>query len=166
MIRKPVKALHLLGLALFLGSIPAHILLGRLASAEADLAHMALLLHAKHVSVLALTLPGLALIVVTGLGLVVTERSLVQARWLWAKLGLAAFVMLNGALILTPTSAEIAAVAAEAAATGVVPPTLAALQARESLFGALNLMMTLSIIALAVLRPGRRGRRNVSLASS
>lgn len=166
MIRKLVKALHLVGLALFLGSIPAHILLGRMAAAEGDLAHMALLLHAKHVSVLALTLPGLALIVATGLGLVATERGLVQARWLWAKLALAALVMLNGALILTPTGAEIAALAAEAAATGVVPPTLAALQARESLFGAINLTMIFGIIGLAVLRPGWRGRQNVSLAAS
>jgi hypothetical protein len=166
MIRKLVKALHLVGLALFLGSIPAHILLGRLATAEGDLAHTALLLHAKHVSVLALTLPGLALIVVTGLGLVVSARSLMQARWLWAKLALAILVMLNGALILTPTGAAIAALATEAAATGIVPPTLAALQARESLFGAINLTMTFGIIALAVLRPGWRGRRNMSLAAS
>lgn len=150
---KPLKILHLLGLALFLGSIPGHIVLGEIAGSGAGLAGFSSLLQAKHVMVLALTLPGLLLMLLTGAGLLLTSRGLWRTRWMRVKLGLVVLVALNALLVLTPLGAQIAALAGEAAASGVVPPALAGLALRESLFGALNLVMILTIVALAVTKP-------------
>jgi hypothetical protein len=76
---KALKTLHRLGLAVFLGSIPGHILLGRLAAATTDLDHAALLLHAKHLSTLALTLPGMAVAVASGALLLARRPELLRS---------------------------------------------------------------------------------------
>ena len=149
-----LKLLHLLGLALFLGSIPGHVLLGRLAAGATSPGEAALLLGTKHISTLVLTLPGLALAVASGALLLAARRELLGRRWMQVKLGLVALVAANGLAMLTPTGAALARLA-EGAAGGVLPPEAAALAAREGLFGAANLVMVLAILALAVARPGR-----------
>jgi hypothetical protein len=73
-----------------------------------------------------------------------------------AKLGLVVLVAGNGAFLLAPLGAEIARVGEAAAAGGAAPGELAALAAREGALGAANLLMVLTTIALAVLRPRRR----------
>ena len=45
-----LKIAHFLGLSVFLGSIPGHILLGRLADPAAGLQGFALLMHAKYIT--------------------------------------------------------------------------------------------------------------------
>jgi hypothetical protein len=59
--RKTLVFLHLLGFAIFLGSIPGHIVLGQLAGSADSLSGLPILQQAKHASILALTLPGLML---------------------------------------------------------------------------------------------------------
>jgi hypothetical protein len=151
--RKALMFLHLLGFAVFLGSIPGHIVLGQLADSASSLDGLAILQAAKHTSILALTLPGLMLITASGLGLLLTRRELLRARWMRLKLGLALLVVLNAVLVLSPIGAQVAGLASEAAASGGIPPALSRLEARESLFGAANILMSFAIAALAVARP-------------
>jgi hypothetical protein len=160
--RKALKFLHLLGFAVFLGSIPGHIVLGRLAGSASSLDGFAILQQAKHTSILALTLPGLTLIAASGLGLLLTRRELLRDRWMRLKLGLALLVVLNGVLVLSPIGAEIARLASEAAASGVIPPALSPLEARESSLGAANVLISLAIVALAVARPRLRASGEAS----
>jgi hypothetical protein len=152
-----LKLLHLLALVLFLGSIPGHVLLGRLATGATAPGEAALLLGAKHLSALALTLPGLALTVASGALLLAIRRELLGRAWMRMKLGLVALVAANGVLLLTPTGESLARLA-EAAAGGALPAEAGALAAREGMLGAANLAMVLAILALAVARPGA-GRR-------
>lgn len=154
---KILKSAHLVGLALFLGSIPGHIVLGRLADPAADLQGFALLMQAKYVSVLALTLPGLALVLLSGSALML-RRGMTpdKLRWMAAKLALVALISLNGALVLTPLAREIAAAAQAAVAAASLPAGFADLTRRESAFGALNLAMVFAVIALAVFKPSLR----------
>lgn len=144
------------GLALFLGSIPGHILLGRLAD-PADLEGFALLMHAKYLSVVALTLPGLFLTLLTGIALML-RRGMTpnKVRWMAAKLALVVLIVLNGALILRPVAAEMALSARGAVKAGNLPPGFAELERREGMFGAANLAMILAVIGLAVSKPRRR----------
>ena len=153
---KALKTLHLLGLAVFLGSIPGHILLGQMAAGAGDLDKAALLLAAKHTSTLALTLPGLALSVVTGALPLARRRELLRSGWMRAKLGLVTLLVANGVLLLSPVGAEMAHLGEAAAASGALPPQLASLAAREGMLGAANLLMILAIVSLAVARPRRR----------
>lgn len=157
---KTLKVAHLVGLALFLGSIPGHILLGRLAD-PADLHGFALLMQAKYTSVLALTLPALLLTLVTGTALMLRRgMTPTRVRWMAVKLVLVAFIVLNGALVLRPSGAQIALSAQAAQQTGVLPAELAALERREGAFGAANLAMIVAVIGLAVFRPRSRGDRH------
>jgi uncharacterized membrane protein len=149
-----LKVAHIIGLAVFLGSIPGHIVLGALGDPAADPAGFALLMHAKHVNVVALTIPALVFTALTGAALAWRRRlSPASHRWLGAKIALVALIGANGALVLRPLSAEIARVAAEATAGGAVPAAIASLAARESAFGAANLAMVIAVIALSVARP-------------
>jgi len=155
---KTLKAAHFVGLALFLGSIPGHILLGRLAD-PADLPGFALLMHAKYASVLALTLPALILTLLTGIALML-RRGMTpnRIRWMAVKLVLVAMIVLNGALVLRPVGAEMAHSARAAVKTGTLSPAFASLERREGAFGAANLVMILAVIGLAVFKP--RWRRH------
>ncbi len=154
---KTLKVAHFVGLALFLGSIPGHILLGRLAD-PADLPGFALLMHAKYVSVLALTLSALFLTLLSGIALML-RRGMTpnRIRRMAVKLVLVALIMLNGTLVLRPVAAEMAHSARAAAKTGILSPEFAALQRREGAFGAANLAMILAVIGLAVFKPRWRG---------
>lgn len=154
---KTLKVAHFVGLALFLGSIPGHILLGRLAD-PADLPAFALMMHAKYVSVLALTLPGLFLTLLAGIALML-RRGMTpnRVRWMAVKLVLVALIAPNGALVLRPVAAEMAQSAHAAVKTGTLPTEFTALERREGAFGAANLAMILAVIGLAVFKPRWRG---------
>jgi uncharacterized membrane protein len=149
-----LKVAHIIGLAVFLGSIPGHIVLGALGDPVADPTGFALLMHAKHVNVVVLTIPALVFTALTGAALAWRRRlSPAAHRWLGVKVVLVGLIGVNGALVLRPLSAEIARMAAEAAAGGIVPAAIASLAARESAFGAANLAMVVAVIALSVARP-------------
>jgi len=154
---KILKIAHFFGLAVFLGSIPGHIVLGRLVDPAADLQGFALLMYAKYMNVLALTLPGLALMLLTGVALML-RRGMTPNKlgWMAAKLTLVALIALNGALVLTPLARDIATSAQAAVATGSLPAGFADLARKEGLFGAANLAMILVVIGLAVAKPSFR----------
>lgn len=153
---KVLKIFHLIGLAVFLGSIPGHILLGRMVEAITDPGQVAQLLQAKHLATAALTIPGLAVAVVSGAALLARRRELLRSGWMRAKLGLVAVVVVNSLFFLLPLASEIAATGNDALSGAVVASRLAALDSREDILGAVNLLMILAIIAVSVTRPRRR----------
>lgn len=154
--RSPLLIIHLIGLAAFLGSVFGHIVLGRLADPAADAAAYALLQDAKHATTMLITGPGLVITGITGLVLLLTRRSLFASTWLKIKLALVAAIGGNAMLVLIPLGVEIA----EKAAAGAPPDALTALAGRESLFGAANLLMVLTVITLSVVRPWQATRSN------
>lgn len=141
-----LKVVHILGLAVFVGSILGHIALAQMA-APGEAAY-GWAQTAKHDSTLRLTLPGMAVAGLSGLLLTIRRRAILR-RWLQVKVGLFALVALNGALILSPLGAELAAQAGQ----GAPAETLLALSGREALFGAVNLSLIVLIVVLAVARP-------------
>ncbi len=163
---KVLKVFHLLGLAAFVGSIFGHILLGGLGDPTADLIGFAALAEARYMNVLLLTLPGLALLLFTGIALAwrygLTPKS---RRWLGAKLLLVGLIALNGVLVLTPLGRDMAALAQDAVATGSLPAAYFELQQIESLFGAANLAMILVVVALATAKPRLVRKNGVEIRS-
>ena len=151
---KILKITHFLGLAVFLGSIPGHIVLGRLVDPAADLKGFTLLMHAKYMTILALTLPGVALMLLTGIAMMLRRGTTPNKfRWMAVKLALVALIALNGAFVLTPLARDIAAAAQAAVTTGSLPAGFADLARKEGAFGAANLAMILAVIGLAVVKP-------------
>ncbi len=159
---KALRIIHFLGLAAFLGSVFGHILLGRLVDPVAEPSVFVDLMWAKHASTAWLTVPGLVVTMLSGLGLVATRPALLRHRWLPLKIGLAFMVAANGSLLLEPLGQGITEAAQQVAALhgtadGEVALTrLAVLTQRESLLGAANLLLVLVILTLGVVRPRLR----------
>ncbi|HYD32836.1 MAG TPA: DUF2269 family protein [Azospirillaceae bacterium] len=155
--RAMLRLLHLIGLAAFLGSILVHILLGEVVDPAHDLAGYALAMKIKYLATLILTLPGLALMILTGTVMAWRQRlTLLTAKWLGAKLVLVILIALNGAAVLTPLGAETARLAAEGVLSGALPATFTEVKQKEDIAGALNLLMIVAVSTLALVRPGTR----------
>lgn len=151
--RTVLRLAHLGAVAVFLGSIPAHLVLGAVADPAAGWARFATLHEAKHLLTAGLTLAALAATALSGGLLLLARPELRRRRWLRAKLLLVMLVALNGGLVLTPAAAEMAGLAAAAAERGVLAPRFAELEARERLAGPINLVALGLILVLAVTRP-------------
>lgn len=166
-----LRIMHLLAVCLFIGSIPAHILLGQAAQsvlrAWSD-PQQALLFATYHQAKLLLT-QGLTLsaLIATGVSGLALGLALAVGRgrssaaagffrqpsWLWVKLGMVALVGLNGALFLTPWATEMTALATQAMESGqALPSRFQALQQWESLAGGINILLLTGILTLSVIK--------------
>ncbi len=163
---KFLKIIHLLGLVAFVGSIFSHILLSNLGDPEADLAGFAVLAQAKYMNVLLLTMSGLILMLLTGIALML-RRGMTpkRARWMGVKLMLVMLIALNGTLVLTPLSRDMATLAQDAGTTGRLPTAFYDLQRKEDVLGTANLAMILAVISLAVAKPALRRKNGIKTRS-
>ncbi len=158
-----LKTCHLLGLTLFLGSILGHIVAGVAAGAPGG----ASFLYAREHIALAtrfLTLPGLALSIVSGIALVVLSRpSPLRQPWLAAKIALTVAVVANSALFLAPAGARVlaGAVALSRGDSGAMADVVAALRV-EQYAGAANVLLILLIVVLGVFKPRLQSRRQAA----
>jgi hypothetical protein len=154
------KTCHLIGLTLFLGSILGHIVAGAAGGAPGA----AGFLYAREHIALAtqfLTLPGLALAVVSGVVLAAISRlSPLRQRWLAAKIGLTLAILVNSALFVAPAGARAlaGAVALSKGESGAMADILAALRV-EQIAGAVNIFLILAIVLLGVFKPLLQWRR-------
>ncbi len=150
-----LKLLHLLGLALFLGSIVCHVVASTLGGtpgggAEFIAARRQILLASQWV-----TMPGLGLAVVTGLIMVVRTRR--RPRWMLVHGALAWLVVTLALIVVIPTvSAVLDGALAIARGSGDVAAVAAGYQL-ESAVGVANILLALAIMTLAIWRP-RLGR--------
>lgn len=158
-----LKICHLLGLTLFLGSILGHIVASVAAGAPGGESflyareHIALATHF-------LTLPGLALSVLSGIALVALSRlSPLRHRWLAAKIGLTLVVMVNSMLFLIPAGARAlaGAVAISRGDADAMAQIVAALRV-EQYAGAANILLILLIVVLGVFKPRLQSRRQAA----
>lgn len=159
LMRKLPVLLHLIGLGMFLGSVACHILISVLARSalEADDLASGVALRAQMIQVtLAITMPGLALMWLSGLWRLRNAPGLLRSGYLRAKLVLVGLATLNGLLVLTPLSYRLSELAREALDRDSLAPSYSELAMGEDVAGALNLLFLLSACALAVYRPGRR----------
>lgn len=147
-----VRALHIIGVVLFFGSILGH--------AIADLAEgvhgntQAYLVARQIVDVATwyLTLPGLVLLTLTGIGLVVMRQR--PLRHLRLHLFIATLILANAIFILLPTGQVILGVANNLAAGTGNSGKLSILQGREAMFGAINILLCLAATFIGVIKPG------------
>ncbi|MCB2101990.1 MAG: hypothetical protein KDE22_14025 [Rhodobacterales bacterium] len=148
-----LKGLQLIALCVFVGSIPAHIVIGALAEGAADAEAFALHHQVKHVLTQGLTGAGLAATGISGVLLLLARRDLLRRRWMQVKLAAMALIAANGGLVLMPLAGRMADLAARAAADGALDPAFAGLAHQESLAGAANLGLILLALGLAVAKP-------------
>ena len=151
---KIAKALHFVGLAMFLGSILGHITIGFVPGAKDHAQAMLFGRQAIEFATWSLTVPGLALLVATGLFMTVHGGlGFGRRRWLTVHQIIGALILLNAALILVPIGGDLLDVASEIIQGRGSMEAFASLTGRERLFGAANLLLALVTIFIAVLKP-------------
>ena len=138
---KIAKALHFLGLAMFLGSILGHICVGFVPGAKDRAEAMLFGRQTIEIATWSLTIPGLALL-----------AAMHQT--------IGALILLNAAFVLVPVGSDLRHLASEIVQGSGSIVAFAALIGRETMFGAANLVLTFVTVFLAVLKPGLGQSRN------
>jgi hypothetical protein len=158
---KIAKALHFIGSAMFLGSILGHISIGFVPGAKDQAQAMLFGRHAIEIATWSLTVPGLALLAATGLFMTLYGRlGFGRRRWLTVHQIIGALILLNAALILVPVGGDLLDAASRIIQGSGSLEAFEALAGRERMFGALNLVLALATIFLAVLKPVLGQSRN------
>lgn len=151
---KLAKALHVLGAVMFFGSILGHVTAGMIPGVQ-DVPRTALVgRQAIEAATTVLTLPGLALLLLTGAVMIAARRPPgLGPRWLVLHVALGVMIALNAALVLYPLGQELLAVAAQVAAGTHPIERLHALGTREAALGAVNVLLCLAALLIAVIKP-------------
>ena len=159
MIYKLLKAVHLVALTLFLGSVFGHIVQGMVPGGDAVPATILFVRQSIDVATRNLTMPGLALLLATGIAMSLLRKGGFGAhRWLTAHQVLGVIVVVIGMAVLVPTGRELLG-----SAQGLVDGALsladhATLARRESIFGAVNVLLALLALTLVIAKPTLRRR--------
>lgn len=158
-----LKTLHLIGLALFFGSIAGHVVAAVHAGSPGD----PTFLFAREEIVTAtrsLTLPGLALTLVSGVGMILATRlALLRQRWLIIHgiIGVAIAVIAAG--VIAPAGRHALALTLDLATDGTEAAAYRLGEALhiESVAGGINILLTIAVILIAIFKPrlNRRGER-------
>lgn len=152
-ILKTAKALHIVGASMFLGSILTHITVGAIPGMYKTAGATVLGRSAIELATEFVTLPGLALLLLTGVFMTVRGRfGLGKIRWLTVHQSLGVLVILSAVFVLYPVGGELLE-AAQAWAQSGVAGEFAGLKTREAAFGAVNIVLALAAIFLAVIKP-------------
>ena len=146
-----LKLTHLLGLALFLGSLPGHIIIGHFGP-DSGIPPVGVVFARHLIQALCLgaTLPGLALLLISGLLFWRRERQVQPVSgWLFAHIGLGLAAVVNGAFILTPAVFALTAAAHQLVDGGDLAAWRHA-KMTEDIAGTVNLLFALTCLVLGV----------------
>ena len=158
---KAIKAFHVVGVVLFLGSILGHAIVGLAESVHDNPQNQLVGRQIIDVATWYLTVPGLVLLAVTGIAMIALRGlSILKVRWTLVHVILATLILFNAAFLLLPVGQSILEIVNSLAAGKDVPTdALSALEGREALFGAVNIILGFIAVFIGVIRP-RLGRQN------
>lgn len=147
--RKTLKFVHLIGLVLFLGSIFTFIVVSSV-PAKGDLASLVVARRVISAGTNALTLPGLGLLIASGIGLTWGQLRLRDHRWLQVMVLAAGLVVMNGFLFVLPAVRSASALVEESQSLGPLTQAYARAYILESSAGSVNVVLGLVAVAAGV----------------
>jgi hypothetical protein len=155
-----LRLLHLLGLVLFLGSIFSHIVIGQAPQALQDPAALIFARKAIGAATHVLTIPGLALSVVTGIGMFGFRRNaLLGARWFKIHATIAALIVIITGAIMLPVVEKLLHLANLVVSGAISIESFQNAALREHIFGAFNILLAFAAAYFGVFRPGLERRK-------
>lgn len=158
---KSVKALHLIGVVMFFGSILGHITAGLVPGAQDDPQTALIARQTIGAATAYLTAPGLVLLLVTGIVMIAKGRlPILKLRWLMLHAVFGLLIALNAAVVLYPVGQELLDLAAQVAAGAQPMDRLHALEGREAAFGAANALLCVAALVIATIKPGLGKRQS------
>jgi predicted secreted protein len=148
------KALHFVGLAMFLGSILGHVSLGFVPGAGDPAQAMVFWRQGIEIATDSLTVPGLALLVVTGLFMAARGGSrFASQRWLIVHLTIGGLILLITVFVMLPLGIQSLDQAIKISRGTGSMASFSALIARERGFGAINIVLAVLSIFIVALKP-------------
>jgi hypothetical protein len=154
---KLFKVIHIVGLAMFLGSIFAHIAAGFVPGAADNPPAMLAARQAIALATRYVTVPGLIAAIVSGALMVAwANAGFLKHRWLVLHIAAAAIIAAITATVMVPVGLELAGAAKAVGAGTLTPEAFAGVAVREHVFGAVNILLTLAAIGLGTAKPRLR----------
>jgi Predicted integral membrane protein (DUF2269) len=148
------KALHLIGATMFFGSILSHITVGLVPGAQDDPQTAFIVREGIDAATIYLTIPGLILLVAAGVFMIVKGKlPVLKIRWLMLHAVFGLLIAFNGAVLLYPIGQNMLGIAGQVVSGAVSLDALHAPGGREAAFGAVNIVLCLAAIMLAVIKP-------------
>ena len=154
------KVIHVLGVAMFLGSIFAHIATGQVPGAADNPPAMLFARQAIELATRYVTLPGLVIAILSGASMVASGYpGSFKQRWLVPHVAAAAAIAAITVAVMIPVGHDLVAAAKAVVAGTMTPEAFAASAMREHLFGAVNILLAFAAIVLGIAKPRlRQGR--------
>jgi heme/copper-type cytochrome/quinol oxidase subunit 3 len=153
--RKTLRFVHLIGLVLFLGSILTFIVASSV-PATGDVASLVVARRVISAGTNVLTLPGLGLLIASGIGLTWGRLRLRDHRWLQVMALAAALIALNGLLFVLPAVRSASALIEESRSFGILTEAYTRAYVAESTAGGVNVILGLVAMVAGVVG-ARRG---------
>jgi hypothetical protein len=151
---KVFKVIHIVGVAMFLGSIFAHITAGLIPGAADNPPAMLAARQAIELATRYVTVPGLLIAIVSGALMVASAyRGFFERRWLVLHMGAVAVIAAITVIVMIPVGLELVAAAKAVGAGTLTPEAFARAATREHVFGAVNILLALAAIVLGTAKP-------------
>lgn len=149
---KLFKLIHIVGLAMFAGSIATYVIVSSIIEG-ADLIEIAFGRTIITTATQLITMSGLWVVVITGLAMVILG-GLSRKRFIWFKFVMGLVVILNAYLFVLPSADLATLIANQSVQAGELLPDYMGAYMDESIFGGVNLLLALSASAIAVWKVG------------
>jgi hypothetical protein len=160
---RALKFLHIAGLVIFLGSIPAFIVVSALLD-NASLENRAFGRKVIGAGTNVLTLPGLLLLAATGVWMGFMRYG-PKERFFQLKLLLTAAIAANGYFFVVPNVRLATSLAAQSLEQGHLLPAYQGAYMQESVLGSLNLMFAVAAAVIGVWKIGVQTDRNKKMSA-
>jgi hypothetical protein len=147
--RKVLQFIHLIGLVLFLGSILTFVVASSVPAAG-DVASLVVARRVISAGTNALTLPGLGLLIASGIGLTWGRLRLRDHRWLQVMVIATGLIALNGLLFVLPAVRSASALIEESRALGTLTEAYTRAYVLESSAGGVNVLLGLLAMVAGV----------------
>jgi Predicted integral membrane protein (DUF2269) len=153
-VNRIAKALHFVGLAMFLGSILSHVSLGFVPGTRDPAQAMVFWRQGIEIATDSLTVPGLALLVLTGIFMVGWGGSrFTRQGWLIVHLTIGLLIVLIATFVMLPVGIQSLDQAIMLRRGVGSMETFSALIQRERIFGAISIVLALLSILIVTLKP-------------
>ena len=146
-----IKFIHLLGIILFLGSIFTFILVSALVQ-DKPLSDLAFGRQVIAAGMKMLTLPALWIILLSG---ILLGKGKWQGKYFQVKLALGLVILLNAHFVIADAVLHASRLAAGASVTGVLSPDYLLAYTKESVMGAVNVLLALFAMGYALRTKGQ-----------
>lgn len=145
--KKILKGIHLLGLVVFLGSIFSFIVISIL-SEGSSLSDLFFGRRIIELGTKSLTIPGMYLSLISGV--LLAWPDLKKEMWIKVKVLTLVIIFINAYIFIIPAADHCLQLAKEASLSGVLSPSYKIYYMKETLFGALNISLSLMAAGLGV----------------